>query len=166
MKKLLLLLTILSVVSLTTTVSAQVEKQNNEENPVCGLPVLSSLPEFPGGHQNLERYIKNRLHYPKKAKRKNTNGEVVVSFVIQKDGSIGNINILKSLSDGCDDAVIHLIKKIPKWIPAFEDGRPIEFLYHLSFQFEKGKINLINEKTNHTNQLCNDADFLRQQAKK
>jgi len=106
----------------------------------CAYPVpLALAPEFYSGKEGLAQFIKNRLEYPKKAKRKKTTGTVVASFMIEKDGVISEIKILQSLPNGCDEAVINLIKRMPKWRPAREKGRPIRFLYELPVEFELEK---------------------------
>ena len=104
--------------------------------PICELPAYTMDAEFVNGKEGLARFVKNRLEYPKKAKRKKTTGTVVASFMIEKDGTISEIKILQSLPYGCDEAVINLIKRMPKWRPAKENGNPIRFLYELPVEFE------------------------------
>lgn len=107
--------------------------------PICELPAYTMDAEFHSGKEGLARYIKNRLEYPKKARRKKITGTVVASFMIEKDGIIREIKILKSLPYGCDEAVINLIKRMPKWRPAMEEGKLVRFLYELPVEFELGE---------------------------
>lgn len=112
----------------------QLLKQTNES--VCELPAYTMDAEFHNGKEGLAQFVKNKLEYPKKAKRKRTTGNVIASFVIERDGTINEIKILKSLPNGCDEAVINLIKRMPKWRPAMDKGNPIRFLYKLPIKFE------------------------------
>lgn len=106
---------------------------------VCKLPAQTMDAEFIGGKEGLAKFVKTRLEYPKKAKRKKTTGTVVASFIVERDGVIREIKILKSLPNGCDEAVINLIKRMPKWRPAMKNGKLIRFLYELPVEFELEK---------------------------
>jgi len=112
----------------------KLEKQIAES--VCEFPAYTMEAAFFSGKEGLEQFVKTRLEYPKKAKRKKTEGVVVASFFIEIDGSIQEIKILQSLPNGCDEAVIRLIKRMPKWRPALDQGRAVRFLYELPVEFK------------------------------
>lgn len=116
-----------------STVAVKAQNKTEAERPVCELPAFNIEPEFIGG--NFEEYVYKNLEYPKKAKRKKTTGKVIASFVIEKDGTISNIIILKSLPDSCDEAVINVIKRMPKWRPAMQNGKLARFTYELPVEF-------------------------------
>lgn len=82
--------------------------------------VFISYPEaeFPGGFQALRGFINNNLSYPQKAIEQEVSGRVYVAFVVEVDGLITNIEIVKSLHPSLDAEAIRLIKKMPNWIPA------------------------------------------------
>lgn len=134
MKK--IILTILFFVS-TEPVIAQ--NKSDTEKPTCELPALNIEPEFVASDGNLEQYIYKNLKYPKKAKRTKTTGLVKASFIIERDGTINNITILNSLPNGCDQAVINLIKRMPKWKPAMKNSQFVKFNYELVVKFEAKK---------------------------
>ena len=80
------------------------------------------------------------LKFPKKARKENVTGDVVVEFVIEKDGSVGDVNITTSLTPECDQAVVDMVKKMPKWTPARKDNKDVRSLYTMpvSFKFVDG----------------------------
>lgn len=130
MKKIIL---IFSLVLLVENVKAQ--NKSEVDKPVCELPALNIKPEFAGRDGNFIQFIYNHLQYPKKAKRKKTTGKVITSFIVEKDGNISEIIILNGLPNGCNEAVINLIKRLPKWRPAMENGKFIRFTYELQIEF-------------------------------
>jgi len=85
----------------------------------CGPgPMYESPAQFPGGNDRLLAFIKRQLVYPEQAIKNNVQGLVKVSFWIEKDGSIISPHIIQGIGYGCDEEVIRLISKSPKWKPA------------------------------------------------
>lgn len=87
------------------------------------------MPTFPGGSLELIEYIARHLKYPKKAKDKGIHGRVIVSFIIDCDGSISGAKIVRGLNPECDNAVIQLINGMPRWIPGQKNGKNIRVTY-------------------------------------
>ena len=77
------------------------------------------MPEFPGGQQALIDYLQKNLVYPEDAKEQGIEGKVYVSFVVFEDGSIQQVTILRGIkgNNSCEKEVLHLIKRMPNWIP-------------------------------------------------
>ncbi len=93
------------------------------------------LPEFPGGMEKLRSYLARELKYPPNARRQEIEGQVKVSFVVNKDGSIDHIRIQKSVSPELDAEAIRVIRKMPAWQPGQLDGEPDRFAYRLPVTF-------------------------------
>lgn len=87
------------------------------------------MPTFPGGSLELIEYIARHLKYPKKAKDEGIHGRVIVSFIIDCDGSISGAKIVRGLNPECDNAVIQLINGMPRWIPGQKNGKNIRVTY-------------------------------------
>lgn len=106
--------------------------------PALGQPFeLSSVeqePEFPGGMSALYQWINNNFVYPDSARAYKIEGRVVASFIIEKDGSITNIEILRTLGGGCAEEVIRLVKMMPQWIPGKHHGEIVRVRYTLHFK--------------------------------
>lgn len=103
---------------------------NNEHSDVEEIPA-----EFPGGQQALYRWLGQHLHYPDVAKYNNIQGKVVVSFVIEKDGSIGRVTVIRSKDPNLDKEAVRLIKSMPRWTPARYNGQPISSQMNIPINF-------------------------------
>jgi TonB family protein len=93
-------------------------------------------PEFPGGKQKMKEFIQKELVYPEEAKKEGVEGQVIVSFVICKDGRISNIEILKGIGNGCDEAAKELIEKMPEWEAGEQRGRKVMVEVQLPITFQ------------------------------
>lgn len=93
------------------------------------------MPEYIGGMEALYTFLSNNLVYPEVARRKGIEGSVLIEFVVEKDGSISNVKALTSLSPECDAEAIRVIKKLPKWKPGEQMGKPVRVYYNIPIRF-------------------------------
>jgi TonB family protein len=103
------------------------------EIPYCGEHEVQ--PEFPGGNINALRFISKNIKFPKSAYRANVNGSVFIKFVVEADGSINEVIILKTLHPECDAEAVRVIKAMPKWTPGFQECKPIRVWFTLPINF-------------------------------
>jgi protein TonB len=89
------------------------------------LTSAEQMPEPVGGLKTFYEYINANLQYPAEAKSKKVEGRVHVTFVVEPDGSLSNIQVTKGLGSGCDEEAIRLIKNCPKWTPGKQGGTPV-----------------------------------------
>lgn len=89
----------------------------NLSDPNTVYQVTEHMPEFPGGDDKLLDFIKKNIRYPKEAIQNNIQGRVICEFIVEKDGTLSNIKIVKSLSPECDKEAIRIINTMPKWEP-------------------------------------------------
>jgi protein TonB len=101
--------------------------------------VVEEQAEFPGGLDSMYAYIVKNLKYPELAKEKGIEGRVFISFIIEKDGSISNVKILRGIGGGCEEAAVEMIKNMPKWKPAKQRGKPVRCQFNLPIKFELPK---------------------------
>lgn len=101
--------------------------------------VVEEQAEFPGGLDSMYAYIVKNLKYPELAKEKGIEGRVFVSFIIEKDGSISNVKILRGIGGGCEEAAVEMIKNMPKWKPGTQRGKPVRVQFNLPIKFELEK---------------------------
>ena len=99
------------------------------------LRVLEELPEFPGGMQELVKWLDNALKYPESAQRSKKQGIVKVSFVVEKDGSISNVKFLQQTNTILDKEVLRVVKMMPKWKPGTENGKVCRSVVSIPFVF-------------------------------
>lgn len=95
-----------------------------------------SLASFPGGEYELMRFIKDHITYPEYEKELDISGRVLIRFVVEKDGTLSDFDILKSVSPGLDCEAIKLAKMLPTWIPAKIDGKPVRVYYAIPIYFK------------------------------
>lgn len=93
------------------------------------------MPSFKGGLKAFYDYFGKSIKYPKLAKKNNITGTVVVSFVIDKDGSITDIKVLKGIGFGCDEEAIRVLENAPKWNPGKQRGVPVKVSMTLPIKF-------------------------------
>ncbi len=94
------------------------------------------FPEFPGGEEAFIQYLNENLVYPKSAFERKIEGKVVVGFDVEADGSITNVKVANSVDEDLDEEAVRVIKNMPKWIPAKQDGKAIREYYKLPISFE------------------------------
>ena len=97
---------------------------------------VEQMPKFPGGDAELYKFISNNLNYPAMAIENNVQGRVVVQFVVTKDGSIGNVKVVRSVDRDLDNEAIRVCKKLPKFIPGKQNGQPVNVWYTLPVTFK------------------------------
>lgn len=96
-------------------------------------------PTYPGGMSAFFKYIQNDLQYPEAAKAKGIEGRVFVEYVVEKDGSISNARVLKSLNTACDQEAIRLVNNSTKWNPGKIDGNVVRVKMALPLNFKLPK---------------------------
>lgn len=94
------------------------------------------MPQFPGGNGELMRYLSANIKYPTIAAENGIEGRVVLKFVVSKDGSISNIQIVRSLDPSCDKEAVRVVKGMPKWIPGMQNGHPVAVYFTLPVLFK------------------------------
>ena len=98
--------------------------------------VVENMPEFPdGGMPGLMKYLSTNIRYPEAAHKAGTQGRVTVQFVVGKDGSIGNVGILRGVDPALDAEAIRVISGMPKWKPGTQKGEPVNVKYTVPVMF-------------------------------
>ena len=97
---------------------------------------VTSTPQYPGGIAQLQDYIKKNIQYPESAVKNNLEGIVQISFTVTKDGNHKDYKILRGVSDDCDNEVLRVIKKSPKWQPALDHDQPVAMQETLAILFK------------------------------
>ena len=135
MKKIFAIL--LLVLPLCMSMEAQVKNPSSE----IYLSV-DQEPDFPGGEIALYRFIAENAVYPEQARKDAISGQVFVSFIVEKDGSLTGVKVTKGIGGGCDEEVIRLMQMMPNWNPARRhDGKTVRFSHWLSVLFYLGQDN-------------------------
>lgn len=96
---------------------------------------IDETPEFPGGIETFMKFLAKNIHYPPQARQNNTQGRVIVSFVVNKNGSLSDIKIARGIGDGCDEEALRVIKLSPPWNPGMQSGKPVSVSYSVPIVF-------------------------------
>lgn len=83
-------------------------------------------------------YLGNNIRYPAQAAKKNTQGMVVVTFVVSQTGEVKNPKILKGIGNGCDEEALRVVREMPRWNPGRQSGNPVSVQYSLPINFSMG----------------------------
>lgn len=97
---------------------------------------VTEKPSFPGGETKFVRYINKTREYPKEAYEKGIEGRVICSFVVNSDGSISNIQILRGVEKSLNNEAVRIISKMPDWVPGKIDGQnvPVRVIHPIVFR--------------------------------
>ena len=97
--------------------------------------IVESMPEFPGGIEAFYKYVADEMDYPSAARRMGIEGRVYVQFIIDKDGSITEVNAVRGIGAGCDEEAELVLENAPKWIPGKQRGRAVKVRMILPITF-------------------------------
>ena len=97
--------------------------------------IVQDMPSFPGGDAAMLSYLGKNIKYPNVAKESGIQGTVYVTFVVEKDGSVSNVKVLRGIGGGCDEEAIRVVKSMPRWTPGKQRGKPVKVQYNLPCRF-------------------------------
>lgn len=109
------------------------EEESAEEAQI--FMVVESMPEYPGGEPALYSYLAENIKYPQMAKESGIQGRVFVTFVVERDGSVTDVRVLRGIGGGCDEEAIRVVEGMPKWTPGKQRGKSVRVQYNLPVKF-------------------------------
>ncbi|MBR5919353.1 MAG: energy transducer TonB [Prevotella sp.] len=110
--------------------------QPEPKEPERVFDVVEQMPQFPGGDAALMQYLSNNIKYPVVAQENGVQGRVVVSFVVEKDGSITDVKVVRSVDPSLDKEAQRVVKSMPKWIPGKQNGSAVRVKYNVPVSFK------------------------------
>jgi len=130
--KSLFITTTITLLSLAGMAQTPVEPEKKEE-PV--FTIVEQMPEFPGGEAAMRKFIVDNIQYPKEAKKEGIQGRVYVGFIVEPDGSLSNIRVLRDINPLLSQEAVRMISTMPKWIPGKQGGKAVRVNYNLPITF-------------------------------
>ncbi len=103
------------------------------------LTSVEVMPQFPGGDEELMKYISSNLKYPQVAQEMGVEGRVTLRFVVNKSGEVGGVEVVRSLDPACDKEAMRVIRSMPNWIPGRQGGRNVSVYYTIPILFKLNK---------------------------
>ena len=123
-----------SPVAVERNAEAQVTNESNPQSETIYKSV-EQMPMFPGGEAGLLRYLQENIQYPPEAAKNNVQGRVILQFVVDKTGQVGEVKILRSVSEEIDAEAVRVVKSLPKFEPGRQDGEAVSVWYTLPVSF-------------------------------
>lgn len=97
--------------------------------------VVEQMPAFPGGQRALMSWINVNIQYPKEAEANGVQGRVVCTFVVERDGSVSNVEVMRGIEPSLDSEAVRVVKSMPKWIPGKQGGSAVRVNYTVPVTF-------------------------------
>lgn len=98
--------------------------------------VVEENPSFPGGEKARMKYLQEHIEYPQMARESGVEGKVYVTFVVEKDGTVSNVRILRGIGAGCDKEALKVVRNMPKWDPGEQRGRRVRVQFNMPIRFK------------------------------
>jgi len=116
----------------TPVVVVQEEEEISEE---VIFTVVEDQPSYPGGEEARIRYLQENLRYPQMAREAGIQGTVFVTFVVERDGSVTDVRILRGIGGGCDEEAVRVVQNMPRWNPGRQRGQPVRVQFNMPIRF-------------------------------
>ena len=115
-------------------VPVEVEEEEVVEQEI--FKIVEEMPSFPGGEQKLMEFVAKNVKYPQIARETGIQGRVFVNFVVEPDGSVSHVSVLRGIGGGCDEEAMRVVKSMPKWKPGKQRGKAVRVQYMLPVNFK------------------------------
>jgi protein TonB len=133
MKQVIVILAFILGGPLGFTQELKSESPNAEDNSIYNTAGVEVRPEFPGGIQEFYNFVGRNYKTPNV---KNLKGKIFVTFVVEKDGSLSDIKVLRDIGHGTGEEAVRVLKECPKWLPAEQNGKKVRVLYSLPISIQ------------------------------
>lgn len=107
--------------------------------------VVEEQPRFPGGESARQQFMMDNLEYPQAARQAGVQGTVFVSFVIEQDGSVSNVEVLRGVGSGLDEEAVRVVKAMPRWIPGRQRGEDVRVQFNMPIRFRLSQDETVEE---------------------
>lgn len=97
--------------------------------------IVEQMPSYPGGEEAMFKYLSKNINYPQMAADAGITGRVYITFVVEKNGEVTDVRVLKGIGGGCDEEAIRVIKQMPKWNPGKQRGKSVKVQFNLPVNF-------------------------------
>jgi len=135
MKKLLYYF-LIGFLSLSSSSLLAQKADHSEDKPAN---IVEQMPQFPGGESALLNFIKENLKYPKASSAAGIEGRVIIRFVVNREGSVTNVTVIRGLDSLCNDEAVRVVKMMPKWKPGMQQNSPVSVYYTLPIAYKLQK---------------------------
>jgi len=111
-------------------------EEDDEEEEAQIFTVVESMPGFPGGEAARIKYLNKNIKYPQMARESGIQGRVFVTFVVEKNGAVTDVRVLRGIGGGCDEEAVRVIKNMPNWNAGKQRGKPVRVQFNMPILFK------------------------------
>ncbi|HAJ98637.1 MAG TPA: energy transducer TonB [Bacteroidales bacterium] len=97
--------------------------------------VVEEWPSFPGGEEARLRFLSENIRYPQMAREAGIQGTVFLTFVVERDGSVTDVRIVRGIGGGCDEEAVRVVRNMPRWTPGRQRGQPVRVQFNMPIRF-------------------------------
>lgn len=119
-----------------TPAGTTVNPEATYEGKLFDLGSVEVAPEFPGGQKAFGKFLGSNIRYPESARENNIEGKVYIGFVVEKNGELSDLKIIKGIGGGCDEEALRVLKNSPNWKPGMSEGKPVRTSYTFPVTFQ------------------------------
>lgn len=127
--------TVMTEVKEFTPVPVVVVQEEEEISEEVIFTVVEDQPSYPGGEEARIRYLQENLRYPQMAREAGIQGTVFVTFVVERDGSVTDVRVLRGIGGGCDEEAVRVVQNMPRWNPGRQRGQPVRVQFNMPIRF-------------------------------
>jgi len=124
---------LVSLVCVLFALTAKAQKETESQEKV--FTSVEHVPSFPGGIEAFYKFLSKNIVYLKTARDKNTQGKVIVSFIVEMDGKLTDVRVARGIGDGCDEEAVRVIKSSSPWKPGTQNGHTVRVAYSVPINF-------------------------------
>jgi TonB family protein len=110
------------------------QEKSKAQEPV--FTVVEAMPTYPGGQEAMTKYLAENIKYPEEAKKHGIQGTVFITYVVETDGSVTNVKVLRGINIKCDEEAVRVVSSMPKWNPGKQKGVPVRVQFNLPINFK------------------------------
>lgn len=129
-------ISLLVIAILLSADTATAQKAETDNAKPLQEKIYTFVEEMPKPAFEIADYIAKNIHYPDSAVKNHIEGSVIVKFIVNKDGTVSDVSILRGIGAGCDEEAIKAVSKMPKWQPGKQNGVPVKVYYTLPISFK------------------------------
>lgn len=121
-----------------TVIEAYTPPAISEEEEVAEaeiFTVVEESPSYPGGDVGRIKFLQENIVYPQMARESGIQGTVYVTFVVERNGNVTDVRVLRGIGGGCDEEAVRVIKAMPKWNPGKQRGKPVRVQFNMPIKF-------------------------------
>ncbi len=125
----------LDLVEIPQGVAANAGAVAPSDSDIFSVDAIQKYPEFPGGQDAFIKFLRKNLRYPGMAAENGIQGKVILSFIIEKNGNLSQIKVIRGIGSGCDQEAVRVLSRSPQWDPGIQNNQPVRVAYTLPINF-------------------------------